>query len=126
MPPVPIEGGVGLFLYEYSLADFSRQQFILPAQDLDFVQIWLVSCLLVMFCHCWAIDGNFCSVFFNVFSNWSLGSPSSTYKHQELGPRQRWVPEVDQSVRIQLPSAEDGEGFLWNIRFKNVSVVEQF
>ena len=33
---------------------------------------------------------------------------------------------VNQSVNIQLPSAEVGEGFLWNIRIKNVSVVEQF
>ena len=34
--------------------------------------------------------------------------------------------EVDQIVRIQLPSAEDGEGFLQNIQFKNKSFVEQF
>ena len=33
---------------------------------------------------------------------------------------------VDQSVNIQLPSAEDGEGFLQNIWFQNMSVVEQF
>ena len=38
----------------------------------------------------------------------------------------RRVPEVDQSVTIQLPSAEDGERFLRNIRFKNVSFDEQF
>ena len=38
------------------------------------------------------------------------------WKHQDLGRRQRRVPEVNQSVNIQLPSAEDGEGFLWNIR----------
>ena len=38
-------------------------------------------------------------------------------KHQEQpGRRQRRVLEVDQIVRIQLPSAEDGEGFLRNIR----------
>ena len=47
-------------------------------------------------------------------------------EHQGQGRRQRRVPEVDQSVAIQLPSAEDGEGFLRNIWFKNVSVVEQF
>ena len=34
------------------------------------------------------------------------------------------VPEVDQSVRIRLPSAEEEEGFFWNIWFKNMSVVE--
>ena len=39
---------------------------------------------------------------------------------------QQWVPEVDQSVTIQLPSAEDGKGFLWNIWLKNMSIVEQF
>ena len=45
-------------------------------------------------------------------------------------PRTRMLPmlssEVDQSVTIRLTSAEDGEGFLRNIRFKNVSVVAQF
>ena len=45
---------------------------------------------------------------------------------QVQGHHQRQVPDVDQSVAIQLPSADDGEGFLQNIRFKNVSVVEQF
>ena len=59
--PVPIEDGAGLFLYEHSLKYFTRLQFILPAQDLDVVQIWLVSCLLVMFCHCREVVGNFCS-----------------------------------------------------------------
>ena len=50
------------------------------------------------------------------------------YKHriQDQGHSQRRVPEVDKSVAIQLPSAEEGEGFLRNIGFKNVSVVEQF
>ena len=48
------------------------------------------------------------------------------WKHQDLGRHQRRVPEVNRSVNIQLPSAEDGEGFLWNIRIQNVSVVEQF
>ena len=33
---------------------------------------------------------------------------------------------MDQPVRIQLPSAKDGEEFLRNIRFKNVSFAEQF
>ena len=49
-------------------------------------------------------------------------------KHLDLGRRQRRVPGVDQtqSVRMQLPSAEDGEGFCRNIRLKHVSVVEQF
>ena len=42
-------------------------------------------------------------------------------KHQDQGHRQRRVPGVDQSTAIQLPSAEDGEGFLQNIRSKNVS-----
>ena len=45
-------------------------------------------------------------------------------------PRTRMLPmlssEVDQSVTIWLTSAEDGEGFLQNIQFKHVSVVEQF
>ena len=55
-----------------------------------------------------------------------FGSTGLLWKHKEqLGRRQRRVPEVDQLVRIQLPSVEDGEGFLRNIRFKNVSVVEQ-
>ena len=35
-------------------------------------------------------------------------------------------PGVDQSVAIQLPSHEDGEGFLRNIRSNNVSGVDQF
>ena len=65
MTPIPIEGGAGLFLYENSLTYFSRQQFTLPAQELDVVQIWLVSSLLVMFCHCREIVGKFCSVLFN-------------------------------------------------------------
>ena len=57
----------------------------------------------------------------------NLALPPPPEKHQEQpGRRQRRVPEVDQLVRIQPPSAEDGEGFLRNIRFKNVSVVEQF
>ena len=52
---------------------------------------------------------------------------NSLLKCQELlGCRQQRVPKVDQSVRIQLPSAEDREGFLQNVLFKNVSVVEQF
>ena len=51
---------------------------------------------------------------------------SNFQKRQELGRNQRRVPEVNQSVRIQLPSAEDGERFLQSIRSKNVSVVEQF
>ena len=33
---------------------------------------------------------------------------------------------ISLSVTIQLPSTEDGERFLWNIWFKNVSVVEKF
>ena len=33
---------------------------------------------------------------------------------------------MDQSARIQLPSAEDGEGLFRNIRIKNVSAVEKF
>ena len=33
---------------------------------------------------------------------------------------------MDKSVNIQLPSAEDGEGFLRNIHVKNMSVVDQF
>ena len=32
---------------------------------------------------------------------------------------------LNQLVEIQLPSVEDGEGFLPYIRFKNVSVVDQ-
>ena len=36
------------------------------------------------------------------------------------------IKEILKLFNIQLPSAEDGEGFLWNIRIKNVSVVEQF
>ena len=36
------------------------------------------------------------------------------------------VQEMDQSVAIQLPSAEDREEFLWNVWLKNVNVVEQF
>ena len=31
MRPIRIEGGAGLFLYEYSLTYLTRQQFILPA-----------------------------------------------------------------------------------------------
>ena len=48
------------------------------------------------------------------------------YKHQVQGHHHRRVPELDQSVAIQLPSTEDEEGLLWNIWFKNMSVVEQF
>ena len=45
-PPIPIEGGAGLFLYEYhSFTHFLKQQFIFPAQDLDVVQIWLKTSL---------------------------------------------------------------------------------
>ena len=33
---------------------------------------------------------------------------------------------VEELVAIKLPSAEDGERFLRNIRFKNLGVVEQF
>ena len=33
---------------------------------------------------------------------------------------QQWIQEVDQSIAFQLPSAEDGEGFLRNIQLKNV------
>ena len=40
-------------------------------------------------------------------------------------PRSRTSPtEEDQSVAIQLPSAEDGDGYHRNIQIKNVSVVE--
>ena len=39
-------------------------------------------------------------------------------KHQELGCHQQRVPGVNQSVTIQLPSAEDVGGFLWNIQIK--------
>ena len=46
-----VEGGACLFLYGCSLTYFTRQQFILTAQDLDIFQIRPVSCLLVMFCH---------------------------------------------------------------------------
>ena len=48
------------------------------------------------------------------------------WKHLDLGRHQRRVPGVNQSVNIQLPSAEDREGFLWNIGIKNMSVIEQF
>ena len=48
------------------------------------------------------------------------------YKHQLQGHRQRRVPEVDQSVAIPLLSAKDGEEFLRNTPFKNVSVVKQY
>ena len=46
------------------------------------------------------------------------------WKNWDLGRHQPQVPRVNQSDNIQLPSAEDEEGFLWNIRIKNVSVVE--
>ena len=36
------------------------------------------------------------------------------------------VAGEDQSVTIQLTSAEDEEGFLQNIQFQNVSVIEHF
>ena len=47
-------------------------------------------------------------------------------KKQNKTHHQRWVPWVDQSIVIQLPSAEDGVGFLRNVWFKIVNVVEQF
>ena len=45
------------------------------------------------------------------------------WKHQELGGLHWQVPGVNQSVTIQLASAEDGEGFLQDIWIKNISVV---
>ena len=47
------------------------------------------------------------------------------WKHQDQGRHQRQVSEEDQSVTIQLPPAEDGDGYHRNIRNKNVSVVDQ-
>ena len=47
-------------------------------------------------------------------------------KHLELGRLRRRVPEVDQLVTIQLPSAEDGERFLQNIQIKNVRDAELY
>ena len=49
------------------------------------------------------------------------------WKHQDQGRHLRQVSEADQSVAIQLPTAnEDGDGHHRNIRNKNVSVVDQF
>ena len=68
----------------------------------------------------------------NFAENLNLGNrvrpPCSVVPPQ--GHRQRRVPEVDQTVSrnsatIRCP-AEGGEAFFRNIRFKNVSVVEQF
>ena len=58
---------------------------------------------------------------FLAFQCWQVGK----HQVQSKGHRQQQVLKVDQSVAIQVPSAEDGEGFLWNIRFKNVSVVRE-
>ena len=46
------------------------------------------------------------------------------WKHRDQGRHLRQVSEEDQSVEIQLPPAEDGDGYHRNIRIKNVSVVE--
>ena len=46
------------------------------------------------------------------------------WKHRDQGRHLRQISEEDQSVAIQLPPAEDGDGYLRNIRIKNVSVVE--
>ena len=51
----------------------------------------------------------------NFAENLNLGNrvrPPPCWKHRELGRHQRRVQGVNQSVNIQLPSAEDGEGFL--------------
>ena len=74
-----------------------------------------------------------CPIKFEVYwNNWETGGPElskiydSLLETPRIGHCQRWIPEVDQSFKIHYPSAEDGHGFLWNIQFKNVSVVEQF
>ena len=46
------------------------------------------------------------------------------WKHRDQGRHLRQVSEEDQSVAIQLPPAEDGDGYHRNIRIKNVSVVD--
>ena len=46
------------------------------------------------------------------------------WKHRDQGRHLRQISEEDQSVAIQLPPAEDGDGYHRNIRIKNVSVVE--
>ena len=64
----------------------------------------------------------------NSTENLNLGKslPAPLTKPAHTARHQRRIAEVNQSVNIQLPSAEDWGGFLWNIRIKNVSVVEQF
>ena len=54
---------------------------------------------------------------FFILSQWWLNS-------QVLEHCPWQVPEVNQSVAIQIPSIKDGEGFLRNTRFQNMSVVE--
>ena len=46
------------------------------------------------------------------------------WKHRDQGRHLHQVSEEDQLVAIQLPPAEDGDGYHRNIRIKNVSVVE--
>ena len=48
------------------------------------------------------------------------------WKNRDLGRHHRRVQGLNQLVNIQLPSVEDVEGFLLNIRIKNVSVIEHF
>ena len=61
-----------------------------------------------------------------VLSGWKLNCDRLIlfWKHQGQGRHLRQVSEQDQSVTIQLPPAEDGDGYHRNIRIKNVSVVE--
>ena len=46
------------------------------------------------------------------------------WKHRDQGRQLRQVSEEDQSIAIQLPPAEDGDGYHQNIRIKNVHVVD--
>ena len=46
------------------------------------------------------------------------------WRHRDQGRHLRQVSEADQSVAIQFPPAEDGDGYHRNIRIKNASVVE--
>ena len=48
----------------------------------------------------------------------------SFWIHQDQRRHQRQVSEEDQSIAIQLPFAEDGDGYHRNKRNKNVSVVD--
>ena len=47
------------------------------------------------------------------------------WQYQVLGHHQRPEIEAHQSVNTQLPTAEDGVGFLRDIRKQNVSVEDQ-